>query len=381
MRTVRLSAVVKDAQSGFASGEDDERGIIQVRMNNVTTDGGLLWTKIRRVPRPKNIDRLLAAPGDILFNATNSPDLVGKSALFTGYSEPVTFSNHFIRLRFDASVADSAFVSRVLQDRWSKRVFAGLCKQWVNQASVSKDDLLAIEIPLPPVDEQRRIAAILDQADELRRKRRLTLERLDGLPQAVFVEMFGDPVKNSKALPTKALGDLIKVRSGDALIGANQNGGSYPVYGGNGINGWHDKYIVPADTIVIGRVGVYCGAVHVTDRNAWVTDNALIVEIKSGSLLTTYLAAALKYADLNRYAGQFAQPLVSGSRIYPVKILTPPIDDQNVFGERFIEVKRLRSHYRAHLVKLDALFASIQHRAFTDERTSKDVERELAIAG
>lgn len=170
MRTVRLSDVVKDVQAGFASGADDDRGIVQVRMNNITTDGALLWTKIRRVPRPKNIDRMVAEPGDILFNATNSPDLVGKSALFTGYDEPVTFSNHFMRVRFDAAVAHSAFISRVLHDLWSKRVFAGLCKQWVNQASVSKEGLLALRIPLPPLEDQRRIAEILDQADDLRQK-------------------------------------------------------------------------------------------------------------------------------------------------------------------------------------------------------------------
>jgi type I restriction enzyme S subunit len=236
-------------------------------------------------------------------------------------------------------------------------------------------------LPLPLLSEQKRIAAILDQADELRRNSRCALERLYALHRTIFVEMFGDPSKNSKTLPTKSLGELIKVRSGDALIGANQNGGSYPVYGGNGINGWHDKYIVPANTIVIGRVGVYCGAVHITDRNAWVTDNALIVEIKSGCVLTTYLAAALEYANLNQYAGQSAQPLVSGSRIYPVRILTPPIADQDVFGTRFAEVEELRSRYRANSAKFDSLFLSLQHRAFTGELTSKVVERELAMAG
>src|ERR1700730_4641602 len=65
-----------------------------------------------------------------------------------------------------------------------------------------------VEVPLPPLDEQRRIAAILDQADDLRRKRRLALEQLNALPQAIFQKMFGDPVANRKEWPIQRLGDV-----------------------------------------------------------------------------------------------------------------------------------------------------------------------------
>jgi type I restriction enzyme S subunit len=247
--------------------------------------------------------------------------------------------------------------------------------------AITKTGIQQFEIPLPPVDVQKRIARLLDQAEDLRRTRRRSLERLSILPQVIFAEMFGDPATNPKNIPTRALGELIKVRSGEPLIGANQNGGCYPVYGGNGINGWHDAFIVPAGTIVIGRVGVYCGVVHVTDRDAWVTDNALIADHLSGSLTTTYLAAALEYANLNQYAGKSAQPLVSGNRIYPVKIATPPVADQRVFDGRISEIERLKVPYRAHLTKLDALFASLQQRAFSGELKLDGAATELEMAG
>ncbi|HVM95553.1 MAG TPA: hypothetical protein VMT89_04150, partial [Candidatus Acidoferrales bacterium] len=105
-----------------------------------------------------------------------------------------------------------------------------------------------------------------------------------------------------------------------------------------------------------------------------------IVENRSDSLTTTYLAASLKYARLNQYAGRSAQPLVSGSRIYPIKIITPPIGDQWLFTERVAEIGRIQSSYHAHLAQLDALFASLQHRAFNGELTAKAAERELAEA-
>jgi len=126
---------------------------------------------------------------------------------------------------------------------------------------------------------------------------------------------------------------------------------------------------------------LYCGAVHVTKSRAWVTDNALIVDVKTPSLLTEYLAAALTYANLNKYAGKSAQPLVSGSRIYPVEIPVPPVDLQRTFAERVAEIGKVKELYNSDLTKLDALFASLQDRAFTGELTSAGTPTELEIAG
>lgn len=80
---------------------------------------------------------------------------------------------------------------------------------FVTVKHLSGSDLKDSTIPLPPLPEQRRIAAILDKADALRAKRRESLVQLDRLAQSIFVEMFGDPVSNSKGWPQPALGDLL----------------------------------------------------------------------------------------------------------------------------------------------------------------------------
>ena len=72
------------------------------------------------------------------------------------------------------------------------------------------------------------------------------------------------------------LGNLISIRSGDSLTKANMELGSIPVFGGNGITGYHSSSNVIEPTLVIGRVGFYCGSVHITPAQAWVTDNAFI---------------------------------------------------------------------------------------------------------
>lgn len=95
-----MGQLIADAKTGFACGERDPKGAVQLRMNNVTNKGGMDWSSFIRVPvTPELIERYHLEKGDVLFNNTNSVELVGKTAYFEGYVEPVVFSNHFTRLR------------------------------------------------------------------------------------------------------------------------------------------------------------------------------------------------------------------------------------------------------------------------------------------
>ncbi|HEY9224283.1 MAG TPA: restriction endonuclease subunit S, partial [Variovorax sp.] len=210
-----LREVLADATPGFACGEDLDDGVFQFRMNNITSEGQLDFSKRRRVPRDyRNIDRFLVQPGDILFNATNSPDLVGKTAFFPSLEEPAVFSNHFLRLRPRNSDIDGRYLARWLNLQFQHGRFKGMCRQWVNQATVGRDALLSLKIPLPPLPEQQRIAEILDKADALRAKRRAALAQLDTLTQSIFLDMFGDPATNPKGWPVDALRNIADTTSG-----------------------------------------------------------------------------------------------------------------------------------------------------------------------
>ena len=122
-----------------------------------------------------------------------------------------------------------------------------------------------------------------------------------------------------------------------------------------------------APQITIGRVGVYCGAVHVTEPKAWITDNALFVSENRRGLRQSYLAEALRIANLNQYAGRAAQPLISGSRIYPVEILVPSIDQQDVFVGRLSRASTQSEQLQKSQEGAEALFSSLQHRAFSGQ--------------
>lgn len=117
------------------------------------------------------------------------------------------------------------------------------------------------------------------------------------------------------------LGYLISVTSGKSIkVNELNNDGKYPVYGGNGIVGKCNEYLVEPNTIIIGRVGAKCGCIHKTIAKSFVSDNALIVTIKTNQILIDYLSFALKNISFSNLISSTAQPLISGKLIYPIEI-------------------------------------------------------------
>jgi type I restriction enzyme S subunit len=234
--------------------------------------------------------------------------------------------------------------------------------------SIRTSEIEQVQVPNPPLSEQERIAAILDKADGIRRKRAHALVLADNFLKSAFLDMFGDPIHNQKGLPTIALGELIKVSSGNGLTAKNMDpSGKYPVYGGNGVNGHHSEFMFEEPKIVIGRVGVYCGAIHVTHPKAWVTDNALYVRELKRPVNLTFLEWALRFANLNRYADRAAQPLISGNRIYPIEMVFPSDQEQRTFALIAERQRELRRSIESERIQALDLYASIAQRAFRGE--------------
>jgi type I restriction enzyme S subunit len=218
--TVPLRDVVRDVRSGFASGKDIPDGVLQFRMNNITAKGAIDLTKKRRVPSPKRgVEEFLLQPGDVLFNATNSPELVGKSAYFPGLDEPVTFSNHFLRLR--PSGVEGRYLARWLMYEFSRGAFQPITRRWVNQAAIDKDALLDREIPLPTLKEQRRIADILDRFDTIRTKRRASIVQLDILTRSIFLEMFAGYLAISSDVTLNGIAEPVRGSFVNGPFGSN----------------------------------------------------------------------------------------------------------------------------------------------------------------
>lgn len=232
--------------------------------------------------------------------------------------------------------------------------------------------LKQVSVPVFAPSEQARIVELLDEADRLRRLSRDANAKAARILPALFLNVFGDTATNPKGLCKKPLGDIIRVKSGDFLPAKEMAlNGQYPVYGGNGINGYHDQYMFEDRKIILGRVGAYCGVVHYSEPKAWVTDNALYVSEKLLDADDIYLAVALKQANLNQYAGQAGQPLISGTRVYPVEILLPPMDMQLDFARRAHSLTRLDGEIARASARLNHLWDVLLSKAFSGQLTAK----------
>ncbi|GAK93436.1 type I restriction-modification system specificity subunit S [Nonlabens ulvanivorans] len=131
------------------------------------------------------------------------------------------------------------------------------------------------------------------------------------------------------------LQEIIKISSGKGLTSANMDKtGNIPVYGGNGITGYHNLGNVEKPTIVIGRVGYYCGSIHLTEANAWVTDNAFVTKYSEENIYRDFLLWLLRGTNLKEDENATAQPVISGRKVYPIIIALPPYEEQIAIVEK-----------------------------------------------
>jgi len=217
----KLGDVVTEAKAGFACGERDADGVIQLRMNNVDTRGNFVWTAFIRVPADQAaVEEYRLLSGDVLFNNTNSTELVGKTALFGGHCEPVVYSNHFTRIRVVEEQLDAAFLSYWLNAQWQRGTFARICNRWIGQSAVKTDKLLALAIPLPPLPEQRRISGLVhEQMAAVERARcaaRVQLEAANSIGAAYFRQLLS--MAEARRWPRRHLGDvLVDIEAGKCV--------------------------------------------------------------------------------------------------------------------------------------------------------------------
>ena len=241
---------------------------------------------------------LVAECGDILFAKMQGTK---KTLQINSTLANNVYSTGFCAVRAKTSVLTSRclyhlLTSETFLDQKDKNC-SGATQKAITNAALSK-----IIINLPDIHLQDGIADQLDRIASVISVRQQELQKLDDLIKARFVEMFGDPIVNSKHLPT-IRGDLFfKLSNGKFVPEEKRFEIGVPVYGGNGISWYTDEILVDTDTLVVGRVGFQSGNVHYAKGPLWVSDNAMYISNyneKDYDLL--FLCHLMEHIDFTRH--------------------------------------------------------------------------------
>ena len=205
------------------------------------------------------------------------------------------------------------------------------------QPNISAGYLKKVEMELLSIREQRTIVDILNIIENIANKRKQEIIALDNLIKARFVEMFGDPIINSRHLETKDLKDVMLLKAGDFTVASDiadeqTETNPYPCYGGNGIRGYVSEYNQEGDYSLVGRQGALSGNVQYASGKFKNTEHALLVTpiVEMNSI---WLHQLLLNLDLKRYQTGAAQPGLSVKNLQEIQVILAPIDEQNRFAE------------------------------------------------
>jgi type I restriction enzyme S subunit len=239
--------------------------------------------------------------------------------------------------------------------------------------SINKAQIEAIEIPLPPLPEQQRIVAILDEAFAAIAKAKANAEQnLQNAKELFESYLQGGFENKGEGWEEQLLEDCFKMKSGDNLTAKNMSEGEYPVFGGNGIAGYHNEYNLSGSNVIIGRVGALCGNVRHITENIWLTDNAFKVVDFKFDFDHSFLTYLLNHKDLRSYARQAAQPVISNSSLKDVVLNFPKSKKEQQTIVRQLDALRavtqkLEAVYQKKIADLEELKKSILHKAFAGE--------------
>jgi type I restriction enzyme S subunit len=322
--------------------------------------------------------------GDLLVSSANSWNLVGKCCWVPPLPWRATFGGFISVLRADRGRLDPRYLYHWFSSANVQAIVRSFGQQTTNISNLNVERCLRLEVPLPTLNEQRRIAAVLDQAAALRAKRRAALAHLDTLAQSIFLDMFGDPATNPKGWPVRTLGDVAETMSGGTPkrdVGAYYGGGIPWVKSGElrqdlivqteesltsrGLAESSAK-LMPVGTVLVAMYGATVGAVSVLGVEA-ATNQAVCCIRPTPALQTTYLTALLRAMASSLIAKRVggAQPNLSQELIRGLRIPVPPADEQAAFHDCIRKVGGLAVRHREAQDRIEAIFGSLQCRAFT----------------
>ena len=319
--------------------------------------------------------------GDIvmpMIGTIGSPVIISQEPNFAIKNVALIKRNENVCMNYICAFLASSFFEKAIKSS----------KRGGTQKFVSLGDLRNLKLPLPPIAEQKRIAEILDHTQSLISKRKEAIAKLDSLTPSIFLEMFGDVVKNPKHWASDRMENLMRIRRGgsprpiEKYLGGDVNW----IKIGDGTKG-SDIYIencadkitrdglnktvfLEKGSLIFANCGVSLGFARILKidgciHDGWLSfDNIVEEKLDKLFLLKALNSITQHFRDI---APDGTQPNLNTGLMKNFHMILPPLPLQKEFAQRVEAVEKLKATHRASLSQLQVLFASLQHRAFRGE--------------
>ncbi|WP_417884377.1 restriction endonuclease subunit S [Vibrio rumoiensis] len=325
--------------------------------------------------------------GDILFCLRGS---LGKFALINSDMKGAIASSLVI-IRANKEVVDLDYLKNYLASTLCEREIRSF-ENGAAQPNLSAKDLKAFKIPLPPLAEQKRIAAILDKADAIRQKRQQAIKLADEFLRSVFLEMFGDPVTNPKGFSVGTIRDIVSTVNYGTSAKASEIDGKFPILRMGNITykgGWNftdlkyidlddkdqDKYLARKNDLLFNRTNSkeLVGKTAVFNESRPMAIAGYLIRVRTNELgnpwyISGYLNSSHgKQTLLNMCKSIVGMANINAQELQNINILLPPVELQNEYESIVKEVNERVSRHHESVKELQALFNALTQKAFSGQ--------------
>ncbi|MBP8201185.1 MAG: restriction endonuclease subunit S [Nitrospira sp.] len=364
-------------RNGLTTKQDQGSGDYKVSRIETIGDGWIDDTRVRFASdlKEKDVEKYRIQRGDILFSHINSDPHLGKTGFAERDYEDLLHGMNLLLIRANPAVFDAEFLNRVFQYYRDIGVFVSICSRSVNQSSINQAKLKAVEVPLPPLPEQKKIAHILSTVQRAIEAQERIIQTTTELKKALMHKLFTEGLRNEPQKQTEIgpvpeswevvpFDKFVTLQRGYDLRKQDFRKGEVPVIGATQVIGYHDTANVKAPGVTVVRSGSSAGKPLFIAEDFWAHNVLLYVKDFQGNVpkFVYYKILAL---DLTQYRQGVAVPTLNRNTFSAIELALPSPEEQQEIAYVLDAVGNKTEIAERKRDQLQDLFRTLLHELMT----------------